>query len=436
MPTPGADFHFPGDHAGRRRAFQHAPAAEAAEAAAFAAVFPSPRLNEAFGIDTFIWANDCTTFGISEKIDGDLPALTFPGRVHVHAQGADFNFAPTPPPPSTCSMQFARVDRQPRQAADPDLRGHPASCELCGRDVRPYCGQIRAWHWRHVALGDCDPWYETETAWHRQWKERFPEDSREVIMPPHRADVRCRDLVLELQHSFISPIEVQARETFYGKMVWLFDASRFADNLTSEVTEQDPVTSQVQSSFSWYYPRPHIRAAKAPVFLDVPESRAHRRAVWHIFDFGSHAVDFALSYRFGYCQALTPDQFAHYVLTGEYPFPQGPFLPITADYSKRPWPSSIQAYDRQRAHNFALPRKPPQLRPEIISPRATPAPEPPIASTASDAIAAAPETLFDPTPRSVGEILREKSRQNRIARGERVDKPRTYRTDSFTLWNE
>lgn len=105
----------------------------------------------------------------------------------------------------------------------PGLR---ATCPACGGDVVPKCGEIVEWHWAHKAR-DCDSWGEPESQWHLGWKARFPADWQEVVMGPHRADVRTPRGVIEFQKSAISAAEIREREQFYGKMIWVVDASGF-----------------------------------------------------------------------------------------------------------------------------------------------------------------------------------------------------------------
>jgi hypothetical protein len=87
---------------------------------------------------------------------------------------------------------------------------------------------INIHHWAHRA-GDCDPWYEPESAWHLGWKSRAPADWCEVFMGPHRADIRRPHdgLVIELQHSSLAPEDVLAREAFYSPMIWIVDGSQY-----------------------------------------------------------------------------------------------------------------------------------------------------------------------------------------------------------------
>ena len=97
------------------------------------------------------------------------------------------------------------------------------------------CGRVKVWHWAHKGRPPCDPWWESETQWHRDWKNQFPVEWQEVshIDPQtgetHIADVKNPfGLVVEFQHSLIKPEERQSREEFYGEMVWVVDGLRGA----------------------------------------------------------------------------------------------------------------------------------------------------------------------------------------------------------------
>ena len=78
----------------------------------------------------------------------------------------------------------------------------------------------------------CDPWWENEKPWHREWKEQFPKEWQEVIHTDengerHIADVKTdHGYVIEFQHSPIKLEERQSREAFYKKMVWVIDGTR------------------------------------------------------------------------------------------------------------------------------------------------------------------------------------------------------------------
>ena len=55
----------------------------------------------------------------------------------------------------------------------------------------------------------------------------FPDDWQEVTIGNHRADVKTPHGVIEFQASSISSAEVQEREAFYGKMIWVVKADTF-----------------------------------------------------------------------------------------------------------------------------------------------------------------------------------------------------------------
>jgi hypothetical protein len=88
------------------------------------------------------------------------------------------------------------------------------------------------WHWAHRGVRVCDPWWESETEWHRTWKNEFPLGWQEFIQTApsgekHVADVKTQSgTVIEFQHSFLRAEERKAREAFYRKMVWVVDGCR------------------------------------------------------------------------------------------------------------------------------------------------------------------------------------------------------------------
>jgi len=126
-------------------------------------------------------------------------------------------------------MRFALINNERVEAA-PNLKG---LCPVCAQPVIAKCGTQRIWHWAHRGKIVCDRWRETETQWHRAWKDKFPRECQEIIQydpssgEKHIADVRTdHGLVIEFQHSHLDPHERAARERFYGNMVWVVDGSR------------------------------------------------------------------------------------------------------------------------------------------------------------------------------------------------------------------
>jgi competence CoiA-like predicted nuclease len=148
-------------------------------------------------------------------------------------------------------------------------RGGQAVCPSREAILIPKCGQLVIHHWAHYADRDCDPWFE-ETEWHREWKTRFPEDWTEVVVGPHRADVRRPDgVTFEFQHSTIAPAEIREREAFYeaqGWLEWVFDAREAA---TTGRFELKTNYREMAFSFVWRHGRRSIAECRCPVWLDL-----------------------------------------------------------------------------------------------------------------------------------------------------------------------
>lgn len=129
-------------------------------------------------------------------------------------------------------MQYSTLNGQ-RVSPFPKGRG---KCDICGSDTTAKCGEKIMWHWAHNSKRDCDPWWENETEWHRQWKEHFPESFREVVHhdpvlgEKHRADIKSdKGIILEIQNSPISLEELRSREAFYRNLVWIVNGKKFRD---------------------------------------------------------------------------------------------------------------------------------------------------------------------------------------------------------------
>lgn len=126
-------------------------------------------------------------------------------------------------------MKFAIVDDKKVEAC----KGARGFCQSCGAEAIAKCGEFKINHWAHKKNCQCDAWWETETEWHREWKENFPIEWQEVIQfdsstnEKHIADVRTnKGLVIEFQHSHINPVERRQRENFYENMIWIVDGTR------------------------------------------------------------------------------------------------------------------------------------------------------------------------------------------------------------------
>jgi competence protein CoiA len=128
-------------------------------------------------------------------------------------------------------MKFALISNIRTEAT----KGAKGTCPRCESELIAKCGSLKMHHWAHKAIRNCDPWWENETEWHRQWKSNFPESWQEVIMhdeqtgEKHVADVRTNHgLTIEFQHSAIKPQERIERERFYKNIVWIVDGTRLA----------------------------------------------------------------------------------------------------------------------------------------------------------------------------------------------------------------
>ena len=166
-------------------------------------------------------------------------------------------------------MLLAATTAGDRVRANP---GGQAFCPSCMADLIPKCGEIKVWHWAH-RTDDCDPWSEPESQWHIDWKTRFGLQNCEVVMGPHRADVVARDgLVIELQHSHISPEEIAERQRFYRRMIWVVDAGEFREHVDLRLASirTDPYRQQPTTyrSFRWRWPRPTHARFTSPLFWD------------------------------------------------------------------------------------------------------------------------------------------------------------------------
>jgi Competence protein CoiA-like family len=148
----------------------------------------------------------------------------------------------------------ALVDGE-RQLPFPKGRG---VCPTCASTVIAKCGKIKTHHWAHESREDCDPWSENIGPWHLAWQNLVTDKHVEVAIGPHRADiVGNAGLVVELQHSPIPPDDIDAREQFYGDMIWVFDA-----------TERFPCVPSGDRVFFSFAGTKHIEFCKKKVFFD------------------------------------------------------------------------------------------------------------------------------------------------------------------------
>lgn len=164
-------------------------------------------------------------------------------------------------------LEGARVEATPKASG---------VCSFCGSQTVAKCGNHVVWHWAHKRLDNCDPWWETETAWHRDWKNMFPTEWQEVVLQAssgerHIADVRTPSgMVIEFQRSTIHPEEVIARQNYYQNMIWVIDGTRTEFDRYNFRMGLSKVSENGLASFSWHS-RSKLFArwwVSKPVFID------------------------------------------------------------------------------------------------------------------------------------------------------------------------
>jgi competence protein CoiA len=169
-------------------------------------------------------------------------------------------------------MQFALID-ETRVEAKPGLKG---ICPGCGEPVIAKCGTLRIHHWSHAGKRECDSWWEPETAWHRAWKNKFLAEWQEIILPDQRtgeihvADIRtAHGLVIEFQHSHIDSQERNARQSFYGHMVWVVDGMRLKSVHQRFFKNQSQLFPEIGKPFNLHRPEDYFPAAWLNGFIPV-----------------------------------------------------------------------------------------------------------------------------------------------------------------------
>jgi len=131
-------------------------------------------------------------------------------------------------------MKYALVNNV-KSAAKKGLKG---ICEICTSAMIAKCGAQKIHHWAHKKSQNCDPWWETETEWHRHWKNQYPESYQEIIVTDsitgkkHRADIKTpENLTIEFQYSPITLKERKEREASYKNLIWVVNGTRLKNDI-------------------------------------------------------------------------------------------------------------------------------------------------------------------------------------------------------------
>ena len=176
-------------------------------------------------------------------------------------------------------MQYALVNGRRSEAR----KGAKGTCPDCKRAMVAKCGPRVMHHWAHASRRNCDPWWENETDWHREWKGQFPEECREVshIAPDgevHRADIKTpTGIVIEVQHSSMADEERESREEFYRNLIWILDGKSFSKSFHLGNMLPDPNAEWVKDVVWTPCARSAYRFLAEPIKDDIP-------SFWRISD--------------------------------------------------------------------------------------------------------------------------------------------------------
>lgn len=171
-------------------------------------------------------------------------------------------------------MQMSIVGTIKKEA----FKGGRGTCSICGAITIAKCGPKIVHHWAHLRLRDCDPWWENETLWHRNWKSQFPIEFREVGHLSedgeiHRADLKTeKGIVVEFQHSPMSDAERISREEFYGNLIWVIDGRTFEKNFDVYHRLPNPNT-EIAQDIIWLEAKRPLRGCQEGLFVRLSDIR-------------------------------------------------------------------------------------------------------------------------------------------------------------------
>ena len=178
--------------------------------------------------------------------------------------------------------------------AEPNQR---AQCPICDGEVQSKCGRVRTWHWAHRSYGQpCDPWTDTESEWHREWKLRFPKSWVEIVQDDGRkrrlADIQhpVSEDIIKFQHSKLDLDEIREREKFFGatKLIWMIDGVGAAKHITFS----PEAGSKRRGIIQWKYAKRWAFEAKGWLYLDVGRGVLLLKDVLSLYPFTANATQF------------------------------------------------------------------------------------------------------------------------------------------------
>ena len=175
-------------------------------------------------------------------------------------------------------------------------KGAKGICPCCATELVARCGEIKVHHWAHKKKCN-DHWWENETEWHRDWKNKFPKDWQEIIHKDtvgekHIADVKTlEDWVVEFQHSPISKEERSSRDNFYKKIIWVVDGTRRKTDIRQfkQILNEESRIDKPSKKILWVNFAQHNRllmdwkGSDSLIFIDFKDKLSSNEGLWLIY---------------------------------------------------------------------------------------------------------------------------------------------------------
>ena len=161
-----------------------------------------------------------------------------------------------------------------------------AYCPCCGKSMVAKAGEMRIPHWAHSKAERCDEWWEPETEWHVEWRNRFLDVSEAVSRvevehvlekdgTKHFSDVRINDeLSLVLRRARLDENTINARISFFGNLIWIVQGkvseyNRLKRQLSSkELKKVDGLKNCYKCDNIWYSFFERWSCSRCPIVFD------------------------------------------------------------------------------------------------------------------------------------------------------------------------
>jgi len=162
-------------------------------------------------------------------------------------------------------------------------RGARGACPSCGDEVYARIPDHAIRHWAHIPLPDgeargCDNARGEMTEWHLEWQnERTDLTCIEVSGPDgiHKADVITPGgFIIEFQHSLIPREDIESREQYWRKGMWVLDGTPREDDDEERVRiRRKPDQSPADQWRMFEWPRAPLLISRAewPCWIDLGE---------------------------------------------------------------------------------------------------------------------------------------------------------------------